>query len=200
MVNSSSPDHAQPAQPLQAITGFVLAGGQSARMGQDKAGLPWRGKTLLDHIVDVVSTACRTVRVVGRSPLCDNHPGSGPLGGIATALAVATTPRALIIAVDMPLITPSFIQWFGARTLASTHPLVACRIGSGYPICLGIDRSLEPDARKRVEAGILAVREFIDASNPEIVPEEELEDAGFSRTLLLNVNTPADWEAVTRFS
>jgi molybdopterin-guanine dinucleotide biosynthesis protein A len=165
-------------------------------MGQDKALIPWRNRTLLDHMTDLLSGACDSVRVVGRGLLPDQIPGQGPLGGIATALAVTGTARNLIVGVDLPLITPSFIEWLARRTLASPRPITVCQIGSRYPICFGIDRSLAGAAQERIQTGRLALREFIDASDPEIVPEDELETLGFSLSMFLNLNTPDDLEEI----
>ena len=50
--------------PSDAIVGFVVAGGQSRRMGRDKALLPWNGGTLLDHAVTRLRAVCRDVRVL----------------------------------------------------------------------------------------------------------------------------------------
>jgi molybdopterin-guanine dinucleotide biosynthesis protein A len=162
-------------------------------MGRDKADLPHRGRTLLDHMIHMLSAVCGPVRAVGRGALTDRVPGLGPLGGIATALAASETDRMLVVAVDLPLLTPEFLDFLAERTLASPHPLIACRTGSGYPLCLGLDRSLEPLARGRLESNRLAVHAFIDAADPEIVPEEEILAEGFPAEMFSNFNTPEDW-------
>jgi molybdopterin-guanine dinucleotide biosynthesis protein A len=74
------------------ILGAVLAGGQSARFGSDKALAEFRGHTLLAHAVDTLSGWCEHVIVVGRAtapaPTLPDwpRPGMGPLAGIAAAL------------------------------------------------------------------------------------------------------------------
>jgi len=57
-----------------AVSGFVLAGGKSLRMGRDKAIMEFQGHTLLEHMVRLVSTAASAVRIVGREDLPDKFP------------------------------------------------------------------------------------------------------------------------------
>src|SRR5215470_3369376 len=97
------------------LTGFVLAGGKSTRMGRDKALLDWHGQTLLNHMVELLRTAADPVLVVGRNPLPDRLPGLGPLSGIATALEFSSTDANLIIAVDLPHLTKDFLKYLRSR-------------------------------------------------------------------------------------
>ena len=53
------------------INGFVLAGGLSSRMGRDKSLLNWHGQTLLNHMVQLLSTAAEPVRIIGREEFPD---------------------------------------------------------------------------------------------------------------------------------
>ena len=71
--------------------GFVLAGGKSSRMGRNKALLPYRGRTLVEHVAEIVETAAGSVSVVGDAEtyghlgypvIEDVIPGCGPLSGI----------------------------------------------------------------------------------------------------------------------
>ena len=182
------------------INGFVLAGGRSQRMGRDKADLPWRGSSLLDHMVRLLSTVAAQVRVIGRESIPDKIPGRGPLGGIMTALDITDTQKNLIVAVDLPLLTPGFLQMFRNRLIASTKHLVACKIGSDYPLCLGVDRSMSSVIGRRVEAGLLALHRLADEADAEILSEDQIAAAGFPISMFYNVNTPDDWEEVNTSS
>src|SRR5713226_697505 len=93
------------------ITGCVLAGGKSTRMGQDKALLDWHGQTLLNHMVDLLRNVADPVHVAGRDELPDQLPGLGPLSGIATALEASSTDANLIVAVDLPHLTRNFLKY-----------------------------------------------------------------------------------------
>src|SRR5688572_22285303 len=127
------------------VSGFVLAGGQSRRMGRDKALLPWHGHTLLDHMIRLVRKVADPVQVVGRAPLPDRLPGLGPLSGISTGLEASSTDANLFVAVDLPFLTEDFLNFLRTRLENSSHPLVACKIGSVFPLCLGIWRPMLPE-------------------------------------------------------
>lgn len=102
---------------------IILAGGQSARMGQDKRQLRlWgaQGPTLLAHTVALATTVCDEVIVVLNDSeawpdlparlIPDTYPGAGPLGGLASGLAALAADRALLLACDMPLLQPALLR------------------------------------------------------------------------------------------
>ena len=176
------------------ITGFVLAGGKSTRMGRDKALLDWHGQTMLDHMSDLLRSVVDSVQVVGRAQLPDRLPNLGPLSGIATALEATSTDANIIVAVDLPYLTRDFMKYLRMRHENSGSPLLACRIRSDFPLCLGVWRPMLPEIKKLLTAGQLSVRGLIESSSAEIISEKELLQAGFSVTMFKNINTPTDWD------
>ena len=102
--------------------GFVLAGGQSSRMGQDKALVPFAGQPLIVHALGILSAAGLKVSIAGaRSGLASFAPvvedlasqtGLGPLAGICSALAsVDDVAYRYFIPVDLPLLPSSLIAY-----------------------------------------------------------------------------------------
>src|SRR6516225_2046903 len=91
------------------ISGFILAGGRSTRMGRDKALLDWHGMPLVNHMSTLLRYATDDVKVVGRDHFPDRLPGLGPLSGIETALRLTSTDNNLIVAVDLPLLTKELL-------------------------------------------------------------------------------------------
>jgi molybdopterin-guanine dinucleotide biosynthesis protein A len=168
------------------VTGFILAGGRSSRMGQDKALLDWHGSTLLEHMVHLISTVFHPVRIVGRQELPDLVPGCGALGGILTALHASETETAFVTAVDLPLLSREFLQDFRLRLEKSRHRLVACKIGSHFPLCLGLRQELLPEVERRVHSNDLSIHRLIEASDPEIVMD-------VPERIFQNLNTLADY-------
>ena len=71
------PEIRSTARDAAQITGFVLAGRQSRRMGRDKAMLDWRGQRLLDHMTQLLSTVADPVQIIGRGALPDRIPNCG---------------------------------------------------------------------------------------------------------------------------
>lgn len=185
---------------MRSTNGFVLAGGQSRRMGRDKAALPWGDRTLQDHMVALLSTTVGPVRVVGPAELPDRVPGKGPLGGILTALDVSDTEENLIVAVDLPLLTPEFLRAFHARFLVSNRLLMACRVDDHFPLCLGVRRALRPEIQRRLEEGRLSIQELIATSDSELLKEPFLAELRVDPAIFTNVNTPEDWERLQKFN
>lgn len=108
---------------MAAVGAVVLAGGRSSRMGRDKAGLQWRGTTLLQRTVDVVGAAVAgpvlVVRAAGQSlpslpaevtVVDDSRPAAGPLQGLADGLAAVDAPAAFVCATDLPFLHPAFVR------------------------------------------------------------------------------------------
>ncbi len=130
--------------------GFVLAGGQSSRMGTDKALVEFRGRPLVAHALDLLRAAGLPVFIAGaRSPLAsfapvipDSRTDSGPLEGICAALeslkdgstheAAPEARRAVFFPIDLPFLPPSLLLYllYHARItgLAVTLPSV-----NGFP-------------------------------------------------------------------
>lgn len=98
-----------------ACVGIVLAGGRSARMGRDKALLPWRGRPLIDHQIATLHAAgVDRVRVSGDRPehdgIADSVPDAGPLGGLTGIAAQLADADLLLLPVDMPRMNAALLQ------------------------------------------------------------------------------------------
>ena len=131
---------------------FLLAGGQSSRMGQDKALLTLHGKTLLELALEKLRTLPGPPpRIAGSRPdlspyaevVMDRHAGSGPLAGIEAALTATTQPLNLFLPVDLPLLPARFLAWMLARAEATGALMTVPRI-NGYPqpLCAVYHRDL----------------------------------------------------------
>jgi len=183
--------------PAMSMTGFILAGGKSERMGRDKALLDWHGRTLLAHMVGLLETAADEVQVVGRDRLPDRVPGRGPLSGIATALEMTSTDANLILAVDLPFLTKDFLLYLRSRIERSSRRVIACKIGSQFPLCVGVRKTLLPEIAHRLAGEDWRVHAWIAGSDAEIISESQLLSAGFEASIFRNLNTPEDYRGRT---
>jgi molybdopterin-guanine dinucleotide biosynthesis protein A len=105
-------------QPVLTIV--IQAGGESRRMGQDKALLPFLGQPLIRRVMERVLPLADEILVTTNRPeeyqflgvplLPDLLPGRGALGGLYTALRAAGQPQVAVLACDMPFINPSLLQ------------------------------------------------------------------------------------------
>ena len=108
------------------VTGIILAGGRSARLGRDKALLPWPSKdsrqTLLRHVHAVLGAVCSEIYVVGNrtrltefNVVADVSPVRSSLTGLVSGLQAAKTPLALVVACDMPFLNGALLSALVAR-------------------------------------------------------------------------------------
>ena len=119
--------------PLE-VGGYVLAGGQSSRMGRDKALLLLAGRPLVQHAATKLGRICREVSILSAMPelaafgrlVPDVHPGCGPLGGMEAALLDTRFDWNLFLPVDVPFLPSAYLngwlEWsFGPESLTRTR-------------------------------------------------------------------------------
>jgi molybdopterin-guanine dinucleotide biosynthesis protein A len=155
----------------QRLTGILLVGGASKRFGSPKELAEYDGDTLADRAWNLLAEACDERLAVGRDGLAD--PGTGPVAAIAAGLRAATYELAVVIPVDMPLLTAGAL-----RLLAD-----ACRdaaVAQAGPLPCALARHVLP-AFETGERRLRAVLDRLDTARIELHEE-----------LLANVNEPAD--------
>ena len=124
---------------MTPVVAAILAGGQSRRMGRDKANIIWQGETLLARTARIAQEAGCTVQIVGReqpedwplpevSFVSDASPSQGPLGGLATALETSHE-AVLLLACDLPLLRVDVLHWLMDQEQASMALPSATGIG-----------------------------------------------------------------------
>jgi molybdopterin-guanine dinucleotide biosynthesis protein A len=151
----------------RALTGILLAGGESRRFGSPKADALFEGETLQERAWGLLGDACDERILVGPG----DDPGTGPVAAIAAGLRRATHEVAVVIPVDMPRLT-----------VASLHALAdACQdaaMSQHGPLPCAVRRSAWPETGER---RLRSVLERLDAVRVEL-----------DEALLLNVNEPGD--------
>lgn len=190
-----------------AVLGIVLAGGQSRRMGRDKALESFDGQPLLRRALDRVSGVTDEIIVVAADepraaalPLLDDtrvaldlYPGLGSLGGIFSGLSAARHRYGLVVGCDMPFLNPDLMRHL--LSLREGFDVVAPVIdGRPEPVHAVYSRVCLPHIENRLKAGELKITGFYGQVRVRYVPEEEV--IRFDPDLLsfFNVNSPADLE------
>lgn len=168
---------------LPRIAGVVLAGGQSRRMGRNKALLDFQGKLLIRHMLDKLHALGLTDVFIsgaldGYPSIPDDHPHAGPARGIKTVLREKPGYDGyLFVPVDMPLLPAPALR------------LLLEQEGGGYFIGWPLPACLRPPFSPCDGESVHA---FLKAQGiyPLPVPEEFEES-------MKNINTPQDWERLT---
>lgn len=209
-----------PPVPNDAAAGFVLAGGQSSRMGSDKALIEFNGQPLVVHALNILRNAGLASMIAGArpdlseyAPLVDDA-GLGPLGGICAALASTNTEFAVFLSVDMPLLPPSLVPFLlqyarltqsvvtvpSVNGFAQTFPCVIRRtalatlqseLDSGNDGCFSAFRAAAAHLDEPLT--ILAVENIVQTGqleHPDKLP---------AALWFLNVNAPADLDRARSF-
>lgn len=100
------------------ITGIILAGGKSSRMGTDKGLQELGGKPLINYAIRALSDLCNTIIIstcsdayqsFGYKTVADEIPGIGPMGGIYSALKQSKTEKNLVLSCDLPFATKELL-------------------------------------------------------------------------------------------
>jgi molybdenum cofactor guanylyltransferase len=191
----------------EAITGFVLAGGKSTRMGRNKAELSLDGRTLLETALQAARDVTQEVYILaspevygGWAPaIPDVFPGCGPLGGIHAALARTKTEFNLIIAVDTPFLSGDLLRYLAERALAARAMVTAPEVNAyPQPLCAVYSRAFLPVAERALRAGEFKIVPLFPKQGTLLIREAELKQVAFGAEMFENLNTPEDLERARR--
>ena len=189
------------------ITAVILAGGQSRRLGRDKAVEPFAGEPLIRrvirraseavaarHVVVVVADAARAAAL----PLDDNHrtavdvfPDCGSLGGIYTGLHATSTDWSLVTACDMPFLSADLLAHM-AGLRDGVDGVVPVVDGRPEPTHALYSRRCLPAIEEHLRAGRLKISGFFDDVAIRYVPESDIRQFDEDLLSFFNINRPED--------
>ncbi len=149
-----------------AAAGFVLAGGQSTRMGRDKAFLALGGRPLIAHALSILAEAGLRAAIAGAAPearaalsghapiIEDSQPGLGPLSGVCAALASTSARSAVFLSVDTPFIPASLLSCLLHSSQITGAPVTVPSVaGFAQTFPAVIDRRIQPLLDAELSAG-----------------------------------------------
>lgn len=188
-----------------AVTGIVLAGGASRRMGRNKAFLELHGRPLIQIVIGQMAQVCAEVLVaagdaqpyrhLGVPVVEDRFRGVGVLGGLHAGLASASHELALVVGCDMPFLQPRllrvFVDW------AEGYDVVVLRQGEQVEPLHGVyRRSCLAPLEGAIRAGQRRIVSFFPQVRVRYVAPEEVAPFDPELRAFCNVNTPEDWAQV----
>jgi molybdenum cofactor guanylyltransferase len=191
-----------------SVTGFVLAGGESRRMGTPKQLLVLDRQTMLDRQLRLLRQVCGAAAVVGEqttapdgSPaFSDIHPVRGPLGGIHAGLVYSRTEYNLFISCDLPFLRSNFLEYLCERAIESGADATIPRTSDQcfQPVCAVYRRRIRRIIQWSLEAGNGKITRVFPQMRCEFLDSSELAKKGFSSAMFVNMNSPADYQAARR--
>jgi molybdenum cofactor guanylyltransferase len=192
-------------QKIQNITGVVLGGGESRRMGQDKRFLEWEGKKFLDKVCLTMGELFDEVLLVtatedyscGHLPVrlvIDAIPKKGSLGGLYTGIKEASHPVVFVVACDMPFLHPLAISRLCALPECD---VVIVKLPTGFqPLHGRYSKRCCPIIEQMIHEGNLRIQSlaFHSSLSVQIIDEVMFKDIDPYCYSFLNINTPSDLE------
>ena len=181
---------------ISQLQGFILAGGQSRRMGTDKSRLKIENETFTERIYKTLLELTDTITVVRAEQ--DIYPNWGALGGLHTALSVCESEWALVLACDLPFVTAELFKHLAS--LRTDHDAVVPLQSDGRPQPLAAFYRTQPcraRATELIETGHRRPLDLLELVNTRWVPFTELTNLDQAEKFFVNINTPDDYDAVT---
>ncbi len=194
---------------LKPTAAVILCGGQSRRMGRPKAALPWGGRTMLEHVADllrqvpgvehlvlVAAPEQSLPRIPGPAVVVrDRRPGVGPLEGLACGLRAAGQlgcPAAYVTSCDVPALRPELVRLVLDR-LPEAQAAVPVAGGHKQVLAAAYRTELAAVVDELLEQGLQRPRDLLERIATTWIAEEELRRVDPKLASLENLNTPEDY-------
>lgn len=202
-----------PSTLFPDVSGFILAGGESRRMGVNKARLLVEGVPMIERVLNTLSAVTDDVSIVTNTPEVylmlgvpllgdlrrDASRGAGPLAGIEAALHAATRSFSLIVACDLPFVTADFLSLL-LNYRQEAQIVVPETTGTQNPqlhsMCAVYQASVYSVVTRLLDNGERRMETLLDHTTVRRVRASEYAHLPHSNRLLININTPNDFQAI----
>jgi len=185
-----------------SISGFILAGGKSRRMGTDKALLIFQGKTLLEHMIKLINPFCNNIAISGQNPdysifgvemVPDLYSGCGPIAGIYSSLNHSECDWNLLIGVDVPFVNEEL--FLSLISNIGEYDCIIPEHTSGVEPLIGIyHRRALPVIEEMIKAGDFKLSKLLSKLNTKYLDCNYLIKK-YPR-LFININRLEDYQSI----
>jgi len=184
------------------ISGFILAGGKSSRMGTDKALLLVQDESMLKRMIRLLEPHCKSIAISGNKPeyndfniemVMDLYSGCGPISGIISSLKHSSTEWNLLVSVDVPFINDVFILYLIAH-IGNYDCIIAEHEGRVEPLMGFYNRQIIPVVEEMIRQGDYKLMRLLDQLNVRYVNCDGLIKQ-FPQ-LFMNINLPEDYNSI----
>ena len=186
---------------MRQVSGIVLAGGGSRRLGQDKALTTLGEQKLIEVVLERLARVCEDLVLSTNDPdkfaflgvrmAKDVYPHRGVLSGLYSGLEAARYPHAVAVACDMPFLNPSLLRFMILHIAG--HDVVVPRLSAGLePLHAIYARTCLEPMREALESGKLRIVDFWDQVKVRYLEEQEIDILDPDKLSFFNINTPED--------
>ena len=179
-----------------ATEAFVLAGGKSSRMGEDKGLIPFQGRPMIAHVLETLEKTGLPIKIIANNKayeqfrypvVSDVVQEKGPLGGLLTAYKNTLANQILVMSCDMPFIQEEIILKLVGEA-GKQNIVIYQDEGRIYPLPGIYPVDLRGEVEDRIAAKRLKMQDFISENRHTLVPSGDGKNTLFFR----NINTPED--------
>jgi molybdenum cofactor guanylyltransferase len=184
------------------VTGLILCGGKSKRMGRPKAFLPYGGRTIVEHLVTNFAQLFDEVFLVANEPdafsqmtvdvVKDILPNRGPVCGILSGLLVAKHEHVFVAACDMPLVDKKLVREMSLQR-RNYDVVVLGHDGQVEPLLGFYSKSCIKSLEDTLFSGKRRAHEVLSGVSAKVVDYNEVAGSKNSMPAYFNVNTPLDY-------
>lgn len=189
----------------RGVTGIILAGGLSRRLGRDKAVEPIDGQPLVGRVMDALAQIADELVVVVNTPqrgrelplpdsavvAVDIYPNAGSLGGIFTGLSSASNRWGIVVACDMPFLNLDLLSYL--LSFRESHDAVVPVLDDRpEPTHAAYSKVCLSAIEARLDADDLKIARFFDDVRVKYVSQRRVEEIDPERRSFFNVNTEED--------
>ncbi len=183
----------------QNITGIILAGGKSIRMGRDKGQVMYQKTHLIEYSIKLLESYCNDIIISTNEParyrkygfriIVDEFKNSGPMGGIHASLKKSVNYLNFILACDMPNITIQVIDVLISHS-SKDQITVPTLKGRSEPLCALYPRDTYLQLEHWLAVGRFKMQEFLQNAKTSFVSMDSFNDD--PATIFKNMNSLAD--------
>ena len=191
----------------QRVTGIILAGGKSSRLGRDKAWEDVGGQRIIDRVIGALQSSCDEVLIIGDRPERENElslpkciqyrsdelKGRGSIGGLYTGLKSSDTLWSLVVACDMPFISRELIRFMLSIISKNRCDAIVPVINGRYqPTHALYNSTCIPFIEKNISSGNFRMDSYFDEIYLEEISEDVINSIKGAELSFFNVNTEDD--------
>jgi molybdopterin-guanine dinucleotide biosynthesis protein A len=187
------------------ITGIVLAGGMSRRMGQDKSLMEFRGMPLISHAVNVLLPVCSKVVIssddtaysfTGCEIWPDELPVRAPMIGLYSCLKRTNTEWNIVLSCDMPLMDPRLFEFLMIQAGDYETVIPAHSNGDIEPLCGFYNRSVLTMLENKIKLHEYGMQKFLGSTRCRLV-EIDSGQVFYNDRIFSNINTREDFDILS---
>lgn len=189
------------------VTGIILAGGKSSRMGVDKGLMLFEDEPMIAHIISTLKKVTSKIIIISKNKeyeafgfpvFADIIANKGPLGGIYTGLSKSPSEVNIFVSCDTPFLTEDLFKWLLEKS-ADNQITIPSKEGKRNPVIGIYKKGILPELKVLLEKDKLKMMDAVSQLEGNVFElPKQIEDSHSGASIFYNVNTKEDFEnAVT---